>query len=344
MAVGSMAEAGIRAILRDWRQRFRRRRRLRRHLRHFSTCRVDIAYCDRGWRVAEFRKDWRGVKLLLGSRARDQELLDKIYRHRLPVAVHLLSRTLPTVVRALANVGDHDSSTDPKTLTFSSIQANALLIPDPDFFNGHGYEKFRRQLANQRPWRERGDMIVWRGATTGVGRFPDDSLDVTATDVRPHIRMCGLLKPMAGIDAKLYTVVESKDGDGDQQSLARAGLLGNPVPAESWLDGRLAVDIDGNTNAWSNLFTRLLFGCCVIKVASPGSYRQWYYHRLEPWKTHVPVRADLADLTEKVEWCRAHSAECAEIAATGQALALTMTAESEIKDAIERINQRLDRK
>lgn len=66
------------------------------------------------------------------------------------------------------------------------------------------------------------------------------------------------------------------------------------------MDGRrFALDVDGNTNAWANLFQRLLLGCCVIKVASPFGYRQWYYDDLVPWVHYVPVRADMADLVDR---------------------------------------------
>ena len=45
--------------------------------------------------------------------------------------------------------------------------------------------------------------------------------------------------------------------------------------------------------AGPTFFTRLLMGCCVIKVASPFGYRQWYYGDLVPWRHYVPVAADM---------------------------------------------------
>ena len=40
-----------------------------------------------------------------------------------------------------------------------------------------------------------------------------------------------------------------------------------------------------------------------------------------PWQHLVPVRADLSDLGEQLEWCRKHRQDCAAIAAAGRTLA-----------------------
>lgn len=39
-----------------------------------------------------------------------------------------------------------------------------------------------------------------------------------------------------------------------------------------------------------------------------------YFPLLKPFYDHVPVKADLSDLKEKIEWCREHDAECKIIA------------------------------
>ena len=105
------------------------------------------------------------------------------------------------------------------------------------------------------------------------------------------------------------------------------------------MDGRrFALDVDGNTNAWANLFQRLLLGCCVIKVASAGGFRQWYYDDLVAWRHYVPVKADMTDLREKIEWCRENLDQCEAIAAEGQKLALAMTFEREVARGVATIN------
>jgi hypothetical protein len=276
---------------------------------------------------------------------RDQFGDDRInfyYRAFLPVVVHVLSRSKATVNDATAALTD-GSSAKSKHLVFSANYPDALLIPDPEFFNSNAYGRFRRMSGTQLPWRDRADAIVWRGSTTGSGRLPANRLDAEAADIRPRARMCALLRSIPNVDAKLIRVVQSDDLEGDTRRLTDAGLMGGPIETTSWLNRKFAIDIDGNTNAWSNLFTRLLAGCCVIKIDSQHGFRQWYYDRLVPWKTHVPVQAGFSDLIEKIEWCRTNPAECAHIAATGRALALSMTLQTEISRAIDRVNEVLGR-
>ncbi len=102
---------------------------------------------------------------------------------------------------------------------------------------------------------------------------------------------------------------------------------------------KFAIDIDGWTNAWSNLLIRMHFGCCVLKVASADGYRQWWYDRLRPWEHFVPVRADMADLAEKVDWVRSNDVEAKAIASRGQQLARSMTLASETAIAAQIIEQ-----
>jgi hypothetical protein len=259
------------------------------------------------------------------------------YRVSLPPVVFLLSRTEERVTHAAAFIGDGKEVPD-GSLAFSSNNERARLIPDPEFFNSNGYQKLREKLGSQRPWRDRSDRIIWRGSISGKGRLPIDGGDMTAPDILPRVRLCALLASRPDTDAKIHQAARSAAWGDHSARLVQAGLVAERVPEDVWLEQKFALDIDGETNAWSNLFTRLLLGCCVIKIDSQHGYRQWYYDRLTPWRTHVPVRSDLSDLHEKIEWCRAHPADCAVIAKNGQDLASSMTCASEMQKAIRKIN------
>jgi len=293
------------------------------------------------WSLVRLRRDRRRLTVSLCSR---EELAGErpfyYYRTFLPAALHLFSRAAPEIARAVVDITD--GSTSPSDhLVFCANYDDALLVPDPEFFNARGYEPLRGRLGGQRPWTERSHEIVWRGATTGIGLRPHERPDLVAEGMLQRVRLCARLAATPGTDARIYRTVQSADPEGDQAILRAAGLWGLPVPLERWLDARFAIDIDGNTNAWSNLFTRLLLGCCVLKVASPLGYRQWYYEALQPFVNYVPVRADLADVEDRIEWCRSNPAACAAIAKAGQALALSMTFQSETARGIARINERL---
>lgn len=327
-----------------------RKRRLRRRLSAYLPGAGEnshrIAFVHRLQRpdLVELRRDGRRLTLFLAPlKTFLDERAYNIYSIFLPVVLHVFSRATESVTRAIAELND-GTAVRSDHLLFSSTRADSLLIPDPEFFNTNAHSDVRQTLARQRPWSERNDQLVWRGSTTGWNEFLGADLDLARPNLKQRIRMCGVLKSVAGVDARINRVVQSEDAERDEGRLRQAGILGDTIAREAWLDRKFAIDIDGNTNAWTNFYIRLLYGCCVIKVGSPAGFRQWYYHRLEPWKHFVPVRADLDDLVERIQWCRDHPAECAEIAASGRALALSMTIESETAYATAQINARLGMK
>ena len=328
-------------VFKKWLRPIRLQRRLKIHLPEAARLRLHIVAKSQQWRMVELQRDERHLTLLLATRQKiAQDQVHYYYRVFLPVVVYVFSRAAASIPRAVAEL--HDGSTaESDHMVFSANFHDALLIPDPEFFNSNGFALHRRKLSMQRPWHERADFMLWRGATTGHGRFPRQSADLVAPDVLQRIRLCALLKTISGIDAKIHRVVHSSDPNGDHALLSEVGLLGSAVPEDIWLDHKFAFDIDGNANTWTNLFIRLLFGCCVLKVASPRNFRQWYYERLEPWVHYVPIDADLGNLVERIDWCRSHPAECCAIAGAGQALALSMTLETETGFAVGHINRRL---
>jgi hypothetical protein len=40
----------------------------------------------------------------------------------------------------------------------------------------------------------------------------------------------------------------------------------------------------------------------------------WYQPLLKPWIHYVPVKHDLSDLIDKIDWCKKHDDKCKQIA------------------------------
>src|SRR5438132_13762455 len=59
-----------------------------------------------------------------------------------------------------------------------------------------------------------------------------------------------------------------------------SGLFRGFVPWQEWNRYKYHIDIDGNGNAWSAFFYRLLSGSPVLKVDSSRGKMQWFYDRL----------------------------------------------------------------
>lgn len=246
-----------------------------------------------------------------------------------------------------ADLGDHATADGP-LLAFSSFHPATILVPDRGFMSSGGYARERRRASAAPAFIDRDPTIVWRGKPTGQGRLVGHPLDPTDSTLRQRVRLCLRLHHLAtgsprggdaaDVDAKI--VLGAAAPPEIASAYRAAGILGPTIPQASWCRRRFAIDIDGNSNAFSNLFIRLLYGCCVIKVASPLGFRQWYYHRLKPWQHYVPVAADLSDLEEAIAWCQGHPRDCREIAAAGQGLALAMTVESERQAVVDDIMRR----
>ena len=250
--------------------------------------------------------------------------------------LYLLLHCPPSVTAMTCDCSDGHEASEAR---FSPSSRNPRAIPVPDHYfilrNGFAAERAMAEAAAV-AWADRRDTIVWRGGANGEGIHPVSQADATNPRVIQRARLCMLAGSIPNLEAKLTS------GQGPERGLeafALSGLTGTPRPEREWLGDKFAIDIDGWTNAWSNLLIRMHFGCCVLKVASADGYRQWWYDRLRPWEHFIPVRADMADLAEKVDWVRSNDVEAKAIASRGQQLARSMTLASETAIAVQIIEQ-----
>lgn len=71
--------------------------------------------------------------------------------------------------------------------------------------------------------------------------------------------------------------------------------------------------VDGHCAACRYGFMMRL-GSVILKVAPRQvADTMWYFPLLEPYVDHVPVKADLSDLEEKIRWCRENDDKCRQI-------------------------------
>jgi hypothetical protein len=231
------------------------------------------------------------------------------------------------------NLGDF-AKTD--GLAFCSNRKNQLLIPDIDFISTHGYDEMRKYFGNnQIPWAERKEVVFWRGSSTGISNTG------SWRDLQ-RLRLCEIAmksKDRFGFDVGLSNVVQLDKNT--ENEIKQAGYLKSYQSIKKINTFKYLIDIDGNSNAWSSFFLKLLSGSVVLKVESLGGFKQWYYDRLTPWEHYVPINADLFDLQDKLNWLRDNDARACQIAYQARQFACDLTFESQISSTVSLISQNL---
>ena len=273
-------------------------------------------------------RNWLGYEIdFLGADPADVSNL-----HRTANFLHFLASSPRSVRSILVNISDGNFQSAAR-FAMAVRHPDVIALPDNYFFNTAGFIAFRRQTEmNPVAWDARSSILRWRGGTSGDYRI--DPIGPGSRDdsqVLPRIRMALILKGHPGCDVGFAGKLIPENA---RLILREAGLESDFIPEGDWINDKFALDIDGYANTWSNFLVRLHLGCCVIKVDSQHGFRQWYYDRIRPWEHFVPVKADMSDLVEKVEWARSHDAEAKVIAANGQAFARSMTFESEMDWAV----------
>lgn len=252
----------------------------------------------------------------------------RFYSERVAAHVYWFSHSAPAVTEISADLSDGNAPSL-ATYRFSTTPNIGAAVPDPYFFATGGYRRMHAHARNKAPaWDDRENDIVWRGALNNPGLFSLDPATATNPGVQLRLRMAMACQSL-DVD---FRFVHQTDTD-HEAVLKSAGLTARWQDPTSWGSKKYAIDVDGWTNAWNNFMQRLSLGCCVLKVGSQFGFYQWYYPRLSPWEHFIPIKSDLSDLAEQLDWARTHTAHARDIAAAGQALAQSMTLESEARVA-----------
>jgi len=68
------------------------------------------------------------------------------------------------------------------------------------------------------------------------------------------------------------------------------------------LQYKYLISIDGETAAWKR--PEWIMASQSVLVKTTTKYYQWYYDGLVPWMNYIPVRPDMSDVQDKLEWAR----------------------------------------
>ena len=167
------------------------------------------------------------------------------------------------------------------------------------------------------PWTDKIATAFFRGSATGVGTTP-------ATNQRLHLATLSVEwteqhKGVPLLDAGITSWnTRDKKAQGEPVRHIQPDTLSitlQPyVPLAAQRRYRYLLYVDGHCAA-SRYSQLMRTGSVILKVASQVQASElWFFPLLKPYEDHVPVRADLSDLREQIQWCLDNDKKCQQIA------------------------------
>lgn len=193
------------------------------------------------------------------------------------------------------------------------------------FFTGEcktfpSIENFNVKWENKKP------TAVFRGASTGCGVTVDSNVRLklaylsinTLPDKDGPLLDAGItkwqLRPRKLKNEKYLQTI-------DVPSLNKLGIsLVSFLNPKQQSEYKYLINVDGHVSAF-RLSLEMSMGCCILLADS--KYKLWFRNMMKPMVDYVPVKADLSDLIEKIQWCRKNDDKCKEIAENARKFYLT---------------------
>jgi len=287
----------------------------------------------------EKQKEWRVMQCILKKYTIEDERLE-MYRPYL-VFLRKFTRYLPDglfvlnikdavllrkdhtepwpMVTGRKRLGEYDFPTHIPILSCSGKKGYwDIPIPTYDdvmFVLETNVNDFSRELTID--WTKKVKRAVFRGGITGCGRTPETNQRIKLAQMRSKILDVGIVSdhdPVIQYSLKF----DPKYGLGETRTNLRpVSRLTYPEQSKY----KYVIHVDGNVAAYRLLKT-MLFGSLILRVES--DYTLWADTMLKPYEHYVPIKSDLSDLHQKIDWCMTHDTQCREIAFRGMTLAHTM--------------------
>lgn len=158
-------------------------------------------------------------------------------------------------------------------------------------------------------WDVKRNVAVFRGSSTGAGvtRETNPRLGVS------HLSTLHKDKLDAGI-TRWNLRPRKLSGEEFLQTIDIHSLsfgLTNRLSQIEQSRYKYVVHIQGHVSAF-RLSTELSMNCVLLIVES--EWKLWYQHLLVPYRHFVPVKSDLSDLMQRIDWCRENDGLCRQIA------------------------------
>ncbi|KAI8612769.1 glycosyl transferase family 90-domain-containing protein [Chytriomyces sp. MP71] len=194
------------------------------------------------------------------------------------------------------------------------------------------------------PWERKKKVLFWRGSTTDgdhtEARWPlwrqghrmrlGDWANAYAKANPGRVFDAGVSDPSTVdgplmVDVGFHAVIQCEENACNE--MKEKYSVKQKVPLEKTMEFKYLLVVDGNT--WPNRLQSYLETNSVLLYN--GIFIDWYSFQLRPWIHFVPVRVDLADLEERLEWLQANDGKARQISENARALMAKMNEMNQLK-------------
>ncbi|DBA01658.1 TPA: hypothetical protein N0F65_010309 [Lagenidium giganteum] len=213
-----------------------------------------------------------------------------------------------------------------------------------DLFTAVNFQKFSR------PWEDKQNTAFFRGSATGGGTTVDTNQrlhlahlsNTWKRDPEFNGEAAGDHIPFLNAEVTTWNMRDKKIAGKpmtylrSHEFIFKAGRQ-HFIPIYEQTTFKYILYVEGHCAANRYAFLMRL-GSVILKVESRCvADEMWYFSTLKPFEDHVPVKADLSDLAEKIQWCRDNDDQCRKIAARANELYASFVSKEGIRDYMELI-------
>lgn len=203
----------------------------------------------------------------------------------------------------------------------AEYEKNKFLLPDAHMLMNSWAELTEKikETNIKNLWQTKIDKIFWRGASTGSAAKHFYNIYNFDKFARLKLTMFSKLYPDL-VDAKLNRYPDfSEDDDGKNLKKILQILFGKDkewIKEEDHLKYKYLIALDGNTCPWVRVPWIMLSNSVLLKQET--NKIEWFYPALKPYINYVPVKEDLTDIFEKIQWMKDNDRELQQISTNAQ--------------------------
>lgn len=157
-------------------------------------------------------------------------------------------------------------------------------------------------------WNDKLPIAVFRGSSTGIGTTESTNQRLNALDIG------NLNKDKLDIGITKWNLrIRKHESSQYVSTIERSSYpLANQLTLQQQSDKyKYILTLEGHVAAY-RLSYELSSGSVVLLAQS--KWRLWYYTLLKPYIHYVPVKQDLSNLVQVIDWCRDNDDKCKQIA------------------------------